>query len=242
MTGCTELPAHRISHLEAQVARLQLMMATMAVLLLAIGLAAFTQSHPNVIRARGIIIEDAAGRERILIGAPIPAAKNRVRTDSIRAREAWAGRFPNADQYMGYYANYRHTMHGVLVVDENGFDRVALGDSTPDPNIGRRLGPGTGVQINDDRGFERSGYSVFKVNGSDRVVLGLDSPRGEGVVLSIIDGSRMGLSVYGSQQTVGFFGSAAAGNSQIGGADSVFGLVLRRGNQLLHVLNAADRK
>ena len=35
----------------------------------------------GVIRTRGIVIVDEKGRERILIGAPIPAARNRVRTD-----------------------------------------------------------------------------------------------------------------------------------------------------------------
>lgn len=242
MTWSTERAESRLSQLETEARRLRLTAATMAILLMAAVVAAFTQSQPDIIRARGIIIEDAAGRERILIGAPIPAAHNRVRTDSVRARQAWAGRFPDPDEYMGYYANYRHSMHGMLILDENGFDRVAIGDSTPDPNIGRRLGPGTGIQINDDRGFERSGYSLLKVNGSDRVVLGLDGPRGEGVVLSLIDGSRMGLSIYGAERTVGFFGSATPGNSQTGVADSVFGLVLRRGDQVAHILNVADRR
>ena len=47
----------------------------------------------DVIRARGLIIEDAAGRERILIGAPVPEAANRVRTDEARVREVWGPRF-----------------------------------------------------------------------------------------------------------------------------------------------------
>lgn len=38
----------------------------------------------GVLRVRGLIIEDGAGRERILIGAPIPEAANRVRTDVAR--------------------------------------------------------------------------------------------------------------------------------------------------------------
>lgn len=38
----------------------------------------------KIIRARGLVIVDDKGRERILLGAPIPQAKNRVRTDSAR--------------------------------------------------------------------------------------------------------------------------------------------------------------
>ena len=46
-------------------------------------------AEEDVLRARGLIIEDAAGRERILLGAPIPEAINRVRTDTARLRELW---------------------------------------------------------------------------------------------------------------------------------------------------------
>lgn len=35
----------------------------------------------KIIKTRGIIIVDEQGRERILLGAPVPTAKNRVRTD-----------------------------------------------------------------------------------------------------------------------------------------------------------------
>ncbi len=49
----------------------------------------------GVLRARGLIIEDDAGRERILIGAPIPEAGNRVRADTTRLRELWGPRHPN---------------------------------------------------------------------------------------------------------------------------------------------------
>ena len=57
----------------------------------------------GVLRARGLIIEDEAGRERILIGAPVPEAANRVRTDEARVQEVWASRYTDADGYMGYY-------------------------------------------------------------------------------------------------------------------------------------------
>lgn len=61
----------------------------------------------GVLRVRGLIIEDEAGRERILIGAPIPEAANRVRTDEARVRELWGPRFPDLEQYMGWYRDYQ---------------------------------------------------------------------------------------------------------------------------------------
>ena len=65
----------------------------------------------GVLRARGLVIEDDAGRERILIGAPIPEAANRVRTDTVRLREAWAPRFSEfsedyMEEYMSYYQDF----------------------------------------------------------------------------------------------------------------------------------------
>src|SRR6476646_3423745 len=133
----TETPLS-LEHLQQQIRNLKIVTAFMGTALVVLVIAAFQQAPSSVIRARGIIIEDQAGRERILIGAPIPAAKNRVRTDTARVAQLWAGRFPSPAQYMEYYKGYRHTMDGMLVLDENGVDRVAIGDSVPDPNIGRR--------------------------------------------------------------------------------------------------------
>ena len=126
----------------------------------------------GVLRARGLIIEDEAGRERILIGAPVPEAANRVRTDEARVQEVWASRYPDADGYMGYYQGYSHETNGLLILSEDGFDRLVLGDPVPDPNIGRRIAPSTGMVINDLEGFERMGYGFKVVNGLGRVGFG----------------------------------------------------------------------
>ena len=129
----------RLARLERQVHYLRVVAGALGALSLVAMGAAFRQGQPQILRARGLIIEDQAGRERILIGAPIPFAKNRVRTDTARVAKLWAGRFPNPAQYMEWYRGYRHSMHGMVVLDENGMDRLAVGDSTPDPNIGRRI-------------------------------------------------------------------------------------------------------
>ncbi|MYG19561.1 MAG: hypothetical protein F4208_08355 [Gemmatimonadales bacterium] len=80
----------------------------------------------DVIRAQGLIIEDAAGRERILIGAPIPEASDRVRTDEARVREVWGPGFPEA--YMDFYRDYNHETNGMLILN----DRGVIGGSLPD--------------------------------------------------------------------------------------------------------------
>ena len=76
----------------------------------------------KIIKARGIIIVDDQGRERILLGAPISAAKNRVRTDLAKVEEIWGKRF--SPKYMEWYRGYNHSVNGMLVLDENGFDRL----------------------------------------------------------------------------------------------------------------------
>ncbi len=64
----------------------------------------FTRTNRfELIRAKGIVIEDANGKDRILIGAPVPDSKHRVRTDIVLVRKYWASEFKNPDQYMGWY-------------------------------------------------------------------------------------------------------------------------------------------
>lgn len=231
----------RLRRLERDLRRLTLAATALGVALLVVLASAFRSQAPEVIRARGLVIVDEAGRERILIGAPIPAARNRVRTDTARVRRLWAARFPDRDAYMGYYARYRHSMHGMLVLDENGFDRLAIGDSTPDPNIGRRIGPATGIEINDDQGFERSGYALLDVGGTKRVVLGLDGRNGtEGLALSLFDGGPAGLFAYGPNQRVAFFGHSPANDARTTLTTPLVGLLVKEGRTVKHVLGIQE--
>jgi len=219
-----------MERLEREVRFLKFFAACTTALLLVGGLAAARTSRPDeqILRARGIVIVDDAGRERILIGAPIPPAKNRLRTNLVRVDSAWAARFLKG-AYMKYYPTYRNAVSGMLVMDEHGVDRLVVGDSVPDPNIGRRIGSSTGVLINDAQGFERSGYGLLTVKGTDRMVLGLDTNRGEeGVALAVIDGGRFGIHVAG-QDFLGFFGAAPAADSLGGIGEPFAGLLLKKG-------------
>lgn len=68
-------------------------------------------------------------------------------------------------------------VRGVIVVDEQGRERIVIGAPVPDPVEGRRIAAGTGLVINDTTGAERFGLNLFP-NG--RVVMGFDAPRGIG--------------------------------------------------------------
>lgn len=150
----------------------------------------------QVLRVKGIIIEDSLGRERILIGAPIPYAKNRVRTDTSRVRKIWAKRFPNPDQFMKSYLGYTYNTNGIVFLNEEGFDRIALGDPTPDPWMGNR-DPGAGLIMNDAKGNERTGYAVFP----EGPFLGLDEKNAnEGLTLMVLDDGNSGVFIQNSKK------------------------------------------
>ena len=164
----------------------------------------------DVIRVQGIIVEDENGKERVLIGSPVPFASNRVRTDTTRVKELWGGRFP--PEYMTWYNKYNHDNYGILILDSNGFDRIAIGSPVPDPNIGKRVGPSTGITINDNKGFERSGYGILEVDGKNRIVLGLDTDTGtEGLSLAIFEDGTSGIIINSNGRSI-FLGKADSTN------------------------------
>src|SRR5260370_26485504 len=132
-----------IIRLQKQIKRLEVCVAFLGIAVLALTATAFdaAESHNQVLRARGLIIEDNDGRERILIGSPIPTAKNRVRTDLERVKGTWAKRFPSSEKYIETYKTYQNEMNGILLLDANGLDRVALRDPVPHPNSVRSIAP-----------------------------------------------------------------------------------------------------
>jgi hypothetical protein len=158
---------------------------------------AFTQEKkPGIIRTKGIIVEDENGKDRILIGAPIPQSKDRVRTDTSLVRKYFSNEIYPKDpnKYMEWYKNYRHTAFGMVILNENGIDVIQVGDKLSDPNVGRRIFLPTGILLNNQKGLEVGGFGTHTFDdGRSGVALGLDDP-GNGreafhaVVLS--DGTR----------------------------------------------------
>lgn len=81
----------------------------------------------GIIRAKGIVIEDENGRDRMLIGSPVPNSKHRVRTDTALVRRYWASQFKEPNQYMEWYKTYKNSLNGIVFMNEDGFDRVLVG-------------------------------------------------------------------------------------------------------------------
>jgi hypothetical protein len=149
----------RLVRLERQVRGQRLALAAAALVAAGALLAAFAPpSRPpaDLIEARAIRILDAAGRPRILIGAP-PPVQGRLRTDAQTA--------------------------SIVVLGPDGADRLVLGEE-PNPRIAGttypRIAPAYGLVLHDQSGSERGGVGYFD-NG--RGVISLDRAGGDAVAL-----------------------------------------------------------
>jgi hypothetical protein len=179
------------------------------------------QDHFNIIRAKGIIIEDSSGRDRILLGAPVPASAYRVRTDTKAVRKHWAGSFPNPDQYMKWYKDYYHGAIGMIVLNEEGFDRITLGYKLPDPNIGKRMFEASGLMWNDRHGWERGGAGVnTSETGESRSVVGVDDKDGEAVHIVALEDGTKGVMVGGKPGSIML--GMSKNNEEAGNIKNVF--------------------
>lgn len=222
-----------LNRLRRGVSFLKVYTGVMTALVIILFVKLFLPSAPrDILRARGLIIEDAFGRERILIGAPVPQAASRVRTDMAKVAKAWGKRFPDMDWYKGL----DHSSNGILILDANGFDRIAIGDPTPDPNIGKRIAPTVGIQINDQEGFERTGWGYFPA--MDRVAFGLDSRKSEeGVMLFILEDGATGLNINAGEKAI-FLGSASEGTPPADTQVPFFGLLFREKDKTVKKVTA----
>lgn len=198
--------------LHRQVRRLNLAVVILGGTLVVVMGAAFSAQHSNLIRTRGIIVEDSEGRPRILIGAPTPVVAERLRTNPERYEEAFGLTLGTHAAGVG---NLRNDAYGVLILDERGHDRVALGSPVPDPLNGRRIGAASGLSFHNQNGVERGGIGHMSnaETGLDRSILGLDGPEGEGALLVADSDGTNGLVVMDPQNGRMMF----AGRSRPGG-------------------------
>ncbi|WP_298142509.1 hypothetical protein [Flavobacterium sp.] len=191
----------RLQQVEKRFKRLQLIFSVF--LLLTIGsLITYGFATPktfNIIRAKGIVIEDQNGKDRILIGAPIPFSKDRVRTDTTKVRQYWGKSFEDMEnQYMEWYKKYKHSAEGIVIMNEEGFDRVLLGDKLSDPNTGQRMFEPAGILWNDKQGWELGGAGVNTTkDGKSRSIMGVDSKDGEAVHLVALEDGTNALVING---------------------------------------------
>jgi hypothetical protein len=171
----------RLSRMERQLRVFQVLLS-LTILALAASVILLSLRHSprydrsgDVLRVKGLIVEDGAGHDRILIGAPIPSASGRKRKDNTV---------------------------GLIVLGPTGLDRLSLAAPGPEPQIqgviGHRIGGEAGLLLNDPQGDERGGFGVLDNDG--RVSLGLDYPHGtaEAIDLGVLPGETS-LSIHDSK-------------------------------------------
>ena len=236
MESTIELLHQELAQQKRKLNRVLLAAALLILVLSSQFLFSFREYDGNkVLKARGLVIVDDNGRERILIGAPLPGAANRVRTDTARVRELWSKRFGNPEQYMKWYRDYNHQANGILILDEQGFDKVCLGDGVPDANIGPRIGKQTGLIFCDPEGFERGGIGVLNVGEKpNRVVMALDGENGtDATGISVMEDGETGFFAGGKGYRMFLGASPADGYTP----EPFFGMLINKKKQTLYKLN-----
>jgi len=171
MPDQTDVRTEDWNRLQREVARLRVLV--IIALLAVIGLAAVsllrrpaTPARPEaILRAQGLVITDTEGHDRILIGAPVPASKDRTRKDDAS--------------------------DGIIFLGKTGADRLAVGQLPTlhiDGKTYKRRGDGDnyGMTLYDTKGSERGGLAYM---GSGRVGLALDraTPPYEAIGLMVND-------------------------------------------------------
>jgi hypothetical protein len=131
----------------------------------------------HTLRVRELIAEDASGRDRILIGAPVPSVAARLQDDTV----------------------------GMIVLGGNGADRLALAASMPEPQakgrVRTRVGAAAGLVVNDRDGNEHGGFAVLDNDG--RALIGLDYPDStEAIHLAVFPGEGPALVIHDSRGMV----------------------------------------
>jgi hypothetical protein len=66
---------------------------------------------------------------------------------------------------------------GVIIVDDQGRDRILIGAPVPNPREGVRRSASTGIVINDPAGYERFGVGLTE---DGQMGMGFDAPPGTG--------------------------------------------------------------
>lgn len=147
----------QLDALKLRLQRMQAGLCFIVLLFVVVVVAGFSKANSaqgkqaDVLRLRGLIIEDEQGRPRLLLGAPAPKVVGRNRSEPV---------------------------DGMVLLGPNGADRVVIAYPGLEPQILGKVEkrsiavPSAGLIINDSNGNERAGFGVS--DDGTRVSLGLD--------------------------------------------------------------------
>src|SRR3981081_1841919 len=139
MNNSTNIPDISAATIKVLKRQIQILTTIVALLVIAflLGFTNHKEENKDIIKTRGIIIVDEKGKDRILIGAPFPYSKDRIRTDFEKSKNAWSGRFGGNFDWYKNNKSITNEGNGMLILDETGYDRVAVGSPVPSSYIGR---------------------------------------------------------------------------------------------------------
>ena len=162
------------ARLERQIKILKLAVLGLAVVFSAVlTMAMLDENSAKILRVQGLIIEDADGTPRILVGAPFPDVEERQRTD---------------------------TTTGLVLLDEKGIDRLSFGYPALPPQakgqVIERITTHAGFVVNDTDGDERTGYGV---TDQGQVILGMDYKGREALILYVDPKGYTGVIINGEK-------------------------------------------
>nr|MCU0391449.1 hypothetical protein [Thermoflexibacter sp.] len=91
-----------------------------------------------------------------------------------------------------WYKKYKNDANGIIFMNEEGFDRVLVGENLADPNVGVRPYEVSGILVNNKQGWERVGGGVNTgQDGKSRQGFGVDDDSGEAMhLVTFEDGSK----------------------------------------------------
>lgn len=207
MAELVTIPADDWNRTQRQINQLRtgLILLLLLVVALVIAFFALRPGHAKVIRTQALVIVDAQGHDRILIGAPVPASTDRTRKDD------------HSD--------------GIIFLGKTGADRLALGQTPAlhiDGKTYKRRGndDNYGMTLYDTKGNERGGMAFM---GTGRVGLALDraTPPYEAIGLMVDDKENFaGMYInYGDpkaqESAIEFGADASTGHILLNGMDGL---------------------
>jgi hypothetical protein len=200
----------RLAAMERQVR----VLSVVGVLLGAITLVAAVRPKADVLRAKGLVITDAAGRERIVLGAPM---------SSVTPNATLAGSV------------------GLAVLDSVGRLHVAVGANNPlvlaSGRTGKRIAGNAGLTVYDPRnGQERGGMSAFE-DGRANVCIDYDGKSKEAACMTVAPNDQFAAFILNGtpsepqfDRVTMYVGADGAGSIKaFGGGSNNGGVMIRAG-------------
>jgi hypothetical protein len=184
-------------------------------LLAATGFVGFVIPEDEVLRVRGIVVTDAAGRERIVLGAPMSESSSDPRLAATS---------------------------GVVVLDSLGLLNVCVGTNNPlvmeGGRLGKRIHASAGMTIYDPRdGKERGGIGAF-TDGRANICLDYGSGSKEAACIAVAPGDEYAAVILNGtpkekdyDRVTMFLGADGTGAIKVmGGNDNNGGVMMTAGN------------